>query len=175
MHFKNFAFMNIPKEDQLLCGEIVGVLDVMYNIVRTVSRKHPDVVLPGITCHSICRVLVKNIESLTLIDGQFNGLCIQDGKYAVSGCAHSWLKTPTGETILDPYPVDCGSSGTVIVVPVNIPEDWKSSAYYGACKYVECQPNPNYFNLDEINRDTLDLENFMKEWVKILDDSADSI
>ena len=174
MYLQNFAMMCVPKEDQILCAKIMGILEIMCKIVNTVSKKHPEASMPEniIYCHTICRILVENIENLVLVDGEFCGLSTnKDGSYEVSTCAHSWLETKNG-TILDAYPVDCASS-SVLMIPRNISEQAKLTPYYGACKYVKCAPNPKYFNLDQINQDVEEFKKFMRKWVHIVDSQTD--
>jgi hypothetical protein len=93
MDFYPFAMGYIPTAD----------MDT-FRLIRTVLERMPNIVFgesgPGLkgcknqaSCHLVCRALAHNFN-VTAHDGYF-----------ASGYQHSWLRTPSGMSIIDAYPV----------------------------------------------------------------------
>ena len=141
MHFNNFALQHIPVGDVRFIGEASGVLDTIHEIF---SKKEEfgisTTVDVGINCHTITRLIARNIPELKVVDGWFYSTCPSrehPEKWNVYSCSHSWLITPSGGTIIDPYPLNLVAVGTIVAIPTQIPEKDLNTCYYGAGNYEE--------------------------------------
>lgn len=167
MHFENTALEYIPVEDQDLIMRIGALLDSLLYVRDFVRNRCPEVSTKLVlTCHSISRFIAKHVPGLEVVDGYFYGLCPQENGpgFVIYTGAHSWLRSSSGKTIFDTYPVDCVAAGTVLAFPLDVPQKVRKSSSYGAAKYKECQIESQWFNLEETEKLTNDLDLFYTTW-----------
>lgn len=79
--------------DMEMFGKIQAVLNAMPDIVFEAEDRGWRACKNQVSCHLICRALVKYFEA-TVCDGYF-----------VQGYQHSWLVPKSGSSIIDAYPV----------------------------------------------------------------------
>lgn len=114
----------IPSVDIRKAAEVHTILELMKNYVqKRINSKFGSKLT--YRCHSLCRAVVPFVPGLTIVDGLYLGLIIdQETKAATIAYAdHTWYCTENG-TIIDPYPV-----GALDIAPLVIPNESKYESY----------------------------------------------
>lgn len=153
MHFYNISLQYIPEGEIGFVAGIQGIFDEMLHMMSNAENK--GLILPKLffNCHVATRLVVDHIPELRVVEGRYYSgwpAKKRPGMCHTSYCAHSWLLSPSGKTIFDPYPIDLVAAGTVIAMPVELPDEFVNTPYHGAAKYFECKLDSKLFNLDEI-------------------------
>ena len=143
MHFANLAFNCIPENEIGIIGDVKGVLDQVLAILCFEDNDTQNVIASRsltLNCHAIVRFIVRHVSGLRVVDGWYHSTRPKEDQPEMSKvyyCAHSWLITDSGRTIIDPYPVDLVAAGTVIAIPTCVPPQYMDTPYFGAGKYEE--------------------------------------
>lgn len=169
MYLDNFAQQHIPSEDIEFIGSAWGVLRTIYEIAKSTTDPDLDIGKIGLNCHTVTRLLARNVPELRVVDGWF--YCTHPSKdhpgaWSVRSCSHSWLLTPTGGTIIDPFPLNVMAVENIIAVPTRFPEEYRYTCYNLAGNYEEAVLDERRYDPVQTLLEVIKIESMLRLIVK---------